>query len=82
MKQRFLCVRGKLWSPADGFPAFLTTAAADEAKGSVATARGNSLCATPCVQECRQAGAMNRAPTSLTAGICLHFYPQLMRNAG
>ena len=33
-------------------------------------------------ESCRQAAAMNRTPTFLTAGIRLHFYPRLVSNAG
>ena len=39
----------------------------------MAVARGNSLYITVGLQLVRQAGAMNRAPTSLTTGIRFHF---------
>ena len=43
--------------------------AVDEAKGPASMARGNSSRTSPGVRVCRQTGAMNHAPTPLTAGI-------------
>ena len=45
-------------------------------------ARGNSVVYIAQRAVCRQAGAMNRAPTSLTAGICFRSCRPLVRNAG
>ena len=57
-------------------------AAVDSAKDPVATAGGNSLCRTPGLQFVRQPGAMNRAPTSLTASICFRSWRPLVSNGG
>ena len=51
-------------------------------KGLVAVARGNSLYVSADLQLVRQAGAMHRAPTSLTAGIRFQPWRPLVRNAG
>ena len=58
-----------------------TSTVRERAKGPGVTDRVNSRYIAQRTV-CRQAGAINRAPTSLTGGICFHSWPPLARKTG